>query len=51
MQATITGSGIGDSKFQIIDRLWREETARGLQFEYCLLTLGASHNRAASSQV
>ncbi len=50
MQATITGSGIGDSKFQIIDRLRREETARGLQFEYCLLTLGASHNRAASAQ-
>ena len=50
MQATITGSGAGDSKFQIIDRLRREETARGLLFEYCLLTLGASHNRAASSQ-
>ncbi len=50
MQATITGSGAGDSKFQIMDRLRREETARGLQFEYCLLTLGASHNRAASSQ-
>jgi Xaa-Pro aminopeptidase len=50
MQATIAGSGEGNSKFQIIDRLRREETARGLQFEYCLLTLGASHNRAASAQ-
>ncbi len=50
MQATIRASGEGDSKFQIIDRLRREETERGLQFEYCLLTLGASHNRAASSQ-
>jgi Xaa-Pro dipeptidase len=50
MQATIAASGVGDSKFQIIDRLRREETARGLQFEYCLLTLGASHNRAASTQ-
>ena len=50
MQATISGSGEGASKFDIIDRLKREETARGLQFEYCLLTLGASHNRAASSQ-
>jgi Xaa-Pro dipeptidase len=50
MQATIAATGAGDSKFQIIDRLRREETARGLQFEYCLLTLGASHNRAASSQ-
>lgn len=50
MQATIAASGEGHSKHQIIDRLRREETARGLQFEYCLLTLGASHNRAASSQ-
>ncbi|QYK42033.1 MAG: aminopeptidase P family protein [Paracoccaceae bacterium] len=50
MQATIAGSGAGDSKVRIIDRLRREETARGLQFEYCLLTLGASHNRAASPQ-
>jgi Xaa-Pro dipeptidase len=50
MQATIAASGEGDSKVQIIDRLRREETSRGLQFEYCLLTLGASHNRAASTQ-
>ncbi|MBL9053653.1 MAG: aminopeptidase P family protein [Tabrizicola sp.] len=50
MQATIAASGEGDSKFQIIDRLRREEVARGLQFEYCLLTLGSSHNRAASAQ-
>lgn len=50
MQATIAASCEGDSKFRIIDRLRQEETARGLQFEYCLLTLGASHNRAASPQ-
>jgi Xaa-Pro aminopeptidase len=50
MQATIAAMGEGDTKFEIIDRLRREETARGLQFEYCLLTLGASHNRAASAQ-
>ena len=50
MQATITGSGAGDTKEQIIERLRREETNRGLQFEYCLLTLGSSHNRAASKQ-
>ncbi len=50
MQATIAASGEGDTKVQIIDRLRQEETARGLQFEYCLLTLGASHNRAASTQ-
>ena len=28
----------------------REETNRGAHFEYCLLTLGSSHNRAASPQ-
>lgn len=50
MQATIKGASAGDSKHKIIDRLRQEETARGLQFEYCLLTLGSSHNRAASSQ-
>jgi len=50
MQATIAGSGSGDTKIDIIERLRREETNRGLQFEYCLLTLGASHNRAASPQ-
>lgn len=50
MQATIAGSKSGDSKFDIIERLRQEETKRGLAFEYCLLTLGSSHNRAASSQ-
>jgi Xaa-Pro aminopeptidase len=50
MQATIAGAGAGDSKTGIIERLRREETGRGLQFEYCLLTLGGSHNRAASGQ-
>lgn len=50
MQATIAVSTAGDSKFQIIDRLRQEETRRGLAFEYCLLTLGSSHNRAASTQ-
>ncbi len=50
MQATIAGSGAGDTKVEIIERLRREETNRGLQFEYCLLTLGDSHNRAASQQ-
>ena len=50
MQATIAGSRAGDSKFEIIERLRREETNQGLMFEYCLLTLGSSHNRAASDQ-
>lgn len=50
MQATISAASDGWTKHQIIDRLRQEETGRGLQFEYCLLTLGASLNRAASDQ-
>ncbi|OWU68120.1 M24 family metallopeptidase [Marinibacterium profundimaris] len=50
MRATIAAAQAGTTKHEIIDRLRQEETGRGLQFEYCLLTLGASHNRAASDQ-
>jgi Xaa-Pro dipeptidase len=48
MMATIGWARAGSTKADIIERLRREETNRGLQFEYCLLTLGASHNRASS---
>ncbi len=50
MQATIAGSGEGSTKHEIIERLRQEETRRGLEFDYCLLTLGSSHNRAGSDQ-
>ncbi len=50
MMATIAAAREGSTKDEIIERLRREETGRGLHFEYCLLTLGASHNRAASAQ-
>ena len=50
MLATIAGAHEGTTKADIIERLRREETNRGLQFEYCLLTLGSSHNRASSEQ-
>ncbi|MBX3567700.1 MAG: aminopeptidase P family protein [Rhizobiaceae bacterium] len=50
MLAAIQWAHEGSTKHQIIDRLRREETERGVQFEYCLLTLGASHNRAGSDQ-
>jgi Xaa-Pro aminopeptidase len=33
-----------------MEQLRREETNRGLVFDYVLLTLGSSHNRAASPQ-
>lgn len=50
MLATIAGSGEGSTKGEIVELLRREETNRGLAFEYCLLTLGSSHNRAVSPQ-
>jgi len=50
MLATIAAAGEGTTKGEIIEHLRREETNRGLHFEYCLLTLGASHNRARSPQ-
>lgn len=50
MLATIAAARERSTKTEIIERLRREETDRGLHFEYCLLTLGASHNRAASPQ-
>lgn len=50
MLATIAWAGEGSTKSEIIEQLRREETNRGAHFEYCLLTLGSSHNRAASAQ-
>jgi Xaa-Pro dipeptidase len=50
MQATVSTAREGSTKAEIIERLRREETNRGLHFEYCLLTLGSSHNRASSDQ-
>lgn len=50
MLATIGWAHEGSTKAEIIERLRQEETNRGLQFEYCLLTLGSSHNRASSEQ-
>ena len=50
MQATMAVAGAGWTKHRIIEELRRQETLRGLHFDYCLLTLGASHNRAGSDQ-
>ena len=38
------------TKNEIVEALRREETNRGLTFEYCLITAGTSLNRAASDQ-
>ncbi len=51
MFATMALADEGWNKARIIEELRRQETSRGLHFDYCLLTLGSSHNRAASSQV
>ena len=50
MLATIGWAGEGTTKSEIIERIRQEETSRGLHFDYCLVTLGASHNRAGSPQ-
>ena len=50
MLAVFASQGEGASKQEIVDALRREETNRGLAFEYCFLTFGSSHNRAVSPQ-
>ncbi|MCA3509122.1 MAG: aminopeptidase P family protein [Rhodobacter sp.] len=50
MGATMAAAAEGWTKHRIIEELRRQETQRGLHFDYCLLTLGASHNRAGSQQ-
>ncbi len=50
MLAVIAGHGPGATKAQMAEALRREETARGLTFDYCLITAGSSLNRAPSDQ-
>jgi len=50
MQAVIAHHGPGATKRELVEALRREETNRGLIFEYCLITAGTSHNRAPSEQ-
>lgn len=50
MQATIARHGPGATKAEVVETLRQEETLRGLTFEYCLITAGASFNRAPSDQ-
>ena len=51
MQAAIDNHGPGVTKQEMAEALRREETNRGLIFEYCLITAGTSLNRAPSPQV
>ena len=50
MAAVIGAHGAGASKQDLSDALRREEVNRGLAFEYCLITMGISLNRAPSEQ-
>jgi Xaa-Pro aminopeptidase len=50
MLAVIANNGPGTTKRELVEALRREETERGLVFEYCLITAGSSHNRAPSDQ-
>jgi Xaa-Pro aminopeptidase len=50
MQSAIANSGPGTTKAAFTETLRREETSRGLHFEYCLITAGTSLNRAPSDQ-
>jgi Xaa-Pro aminopeptidase len=50
MLAVMANHGPGATKAELVEALRREETNRGLTFEYCLITAGASLNRAPSAQ-
>jgi len=50
MLAVIAAHGPGTTKLELAEALRREETNRGLTFEYCLIAAGPSHNRAPSAQ-
>ncbi|HEX5211077.1 MAG TPA: Xaa-Pro peptidase family protein [Pseudolabrys sp.] len=50
MLATIAKSAPGTTKAEVVETLRKEETQRGLTFEYCLITAGTSMNRAPSDQ-
>jgi len=50
MLATVAKTAAGKTKAEVVETLRREETNRGLTFEYCLITCGTSMNRAPSEQ-
>jgi Xaa-Pro aminopeptidase len=50
MEAVIKAHGAGATKNELVEALRREETSRGLTFDYCLITAGSSLNRAPSDQ-
>ena len=50
MIAVFQNHGAGATKAELTEALRREETLRGLTFDYCLIAAGSSLNRAPSDQ-
>jgi len=50
MEAVFKNFGPGATKNELTEALRREETPRGLTFDYCLIAAGSSLNRAPSDQ-
>jgi Xaa-Pro aminopeptidase len=50
MAAVFHSYGAGATKNELAEALRREETSRGLTFDYCLIAAGSSLNRAPSDQ-
>ncbi len=50
MQAVFANFGPGTTKNELTEALRREETMRGLTFDYCLIAAGSSLNRSPSDQ-
>jgi len=50
MAAVFAKHGPGTTKAELAEALRREETSRGLTFDYCLIAAGSSLNRAPSEQ-
>jgi Xaa-Pro aminopeptidase len=50
MQAVFAKHGPGASKAEMTEALRREETSRGLTFDYCLIAVNSSMNRAPSDE-
>ena len=51
MLATFAGIRAGMTKHDIVERLRREQSARGLEFNFCQIAIGTSFDRAPSDQV
>ncbi|MFY9837918.1 MAG: Xaa-Pro peptidase family protein [Xanthobacteraceae bacterium] len=51
MSAVFDNYGAGATKAELAEALRREETSRGLTFDYCLIAAGSSLNRAPSDQL